>query len=52
MMISVYFARIKLTRDVNVWDENPEISVLMCWAVIATEFWTVIIKWQLPRIEK
>ena len=52
MMISVYFARITFTGDVNAWDENPEITMLMGQAVMAIVFWTGIIKWQLPRIKK
>ena len=51
MMISVYFARITFTGDVNAWDENPEITMLMGQAVMAIVFWTGIIKW-LMRVQK
>ena len=52
MIISVYFARITFTGDVNAWDDNPAFTMFVGQAVMAIVFWTGIIKWQLPRIKK
>ena len=52
MMISVYFARITFSGDINAWDEQPWVTMIMGNAVMAIVFWSGIIKWQLPRIKK
>jgi len=52
MIISVYFARITFTGDVNAWDDNPGFTMFVGQTVVAIVFWTGIIKWQLPRIKK
>ena len=52
MIISVYFARITFTGNVNAWDDNPEFTMFVGQAVMAIVCWTGIIKWQLPRIKK
>ena len=38
--------------DINAWDEQPWVTMVMGNAVMAIVFWTGIIKWQLPRIKK
>ena len=52
MMISAYFARITFTGDVNAWEDQEWVTMLMGQGVLAIVFWTGIIKWQLPRIKK
>jgi len=52
MIISVYFARITFTGDVNAWNGHPGFTMFVGQAVVAIVFWTGIIKWQLPRIKK
>ena len=48
MMISVYFARITFSGDINAWDDQPWVTMAMGNAVMAIVFWSGIIKWQLP----
>ena len=52
MMISAYFARITFTGNVNAWEDQEWVTMLMGQGVLAIVFWTGIIKWQLPRIKK
>ena len=52
MMISAYFARITFTGNVNAWEDQEWVTMLMGQGVLAIVFWTGIIKWQLPRINK
>jgi hypothetical protein len=52
MMISVYFARITFTGNIDAWDNDPWVTMIVGQAVVAIVFWTGIIKWQLPRIKK
>ena len=52
MMISAYFARITFTGNVNAWEDQEWVTMLMGQGVLAIVFWTGIIKWQLPRIMK
>ena len=52
MMISAYFARITFTGNVNAWEDQEWVTMLMGQGVLAIVLWTGIIKWQLPRINK
>ena len=52
MMVSIYFARITFTGNVDAWDADPWVTMLVGQAIMAIVFWTGVIKWQLPRIKK
>ena len=52
IMISAYFARITFTGNVNAWDDQEWVTMLVGQGVLAIVFWTGIIKWQLPLIKK
>ncbi len=51
MIISVYFARITFTSDVNAWDSHPS-TMFVGQAVVAIVFWTGIIKMATASYQK
>ncbi|MAJ19417.1 MAG: hypothetical protein CMA06_06235 [Euryarchaeota archaeon] len=49
---SIYFGAITFTGNIDYWDGQPWVTMIMGTVVLGIVFWTGIIKWQLPRIKK